>query len=305
MDNQINNTPKISQVNNSNIPKRNRLEQARKLWYKFSLSKLSVVGLTIILLVVFCAIFAPFIAPYPEDAGAVVNFSQASQAPSLEHIFGTDTSGRDLFSRILFSFRGALIMGVGCLAVVVPVGGILGLIAGYYNGRFISNFIMRLADVFLALPALILVMCVSSIMTPSLMNAMLALCVSWWPWYTRLVNNIVVSTRNEVYIRSAEVLGASNTHILFKQILPNALGPILTKVTLDMGWAIMAGATLSFIGMGEQPPTPSLGSMVSTGVSYMPDQWWLSTFPALAIMLIVLGFNLAGDGIKDMLSSDE
>jgi peptide/nickel transport system permease protein len=305
MDNQINNTPKISQVNNSNIPKRNRLEQARKLWYKFSLSKLSVVGLTIILLVVFCAIFAPFIAPYPEDAGAVVNYSQASQAPSLEHIFGTDTSGRDLFSRILFSFRGALIMGVGCLAVVVPVGGILGLIAGYYNGRFISNFIMRLADVFLALPALILVMCVSSIMTPSLMNAMLALCVSWWPWYTRLVNNIVVSTRNEVYIRSAEVLGASNTHILFKQILPNALGPILTKVTLDMGWAIMAGATLSFIGMGEQPPTPSLGSMVSAGVSYMPDQWWLSTFPALAIMLIVLGFNLAGDGIKDMLSSDE
>lgn len=305
MDNQINNTPKISQVNNSNIPKRNRLEQARKLWYKFSLSKLSVVGLTIILLVVFCAIFAPFIAPYPEDAGAVVNYSQASQAPSLEHIFGTDTSGRDLFSRILFSFRGALIMGVGCLAVVVPVGGILGLIAGYYNGRFISNFIMRLADVFLALPALILVMCVSSIMTPSLMNAMLALCVSWWPWYTRLVNNIVVSTRNEVYIHSAEVLGASNTHILFKQILPNALGPILTKVTLDMGWAIMAGATLSFIGMGEQPPTPSLGSMVSAGVSYMPDQWWLSTFPALAIMLIVLGFNLAGDGIKDMLSSDE
>ncbi len=305
MDNQINNTPKISQVNNSNIPKRNRLEQARKLWYKFSLSKLSVVGLTIILLVVFCAILAPFIAPYPEDAGAVVNYSQASQAPSLEHIFGTDTSGRDLFSRILFSFRGALIMGVGCLAVVVPVGGILGLIAGYYNGRFISNFIMRLADVFLALPALILVMCVSSIMTPSLMNAMLALCVSWWPWYTRLVNNIVVSTRNEVYIRSAEVLGASNTHILFKQILPNALGPILTKVTLDMGWAIMAGATLSFIGMGEQPPTPSLGSMVSAGVSYMPDQWWLSTFPALAIMLIVLGFNLAGDGIKDMLSSDE
>lgn len=305
MDNQINYTETISRVNISNIPKRNRLEQARKLWYKFSLSKLSVVGLTIILLVVFCAVFAPFIAPYPEDAGAVVKFDQASQAPSFEHLFGTDTTGRDLFSRVLFSFRGALIMGVGCLAVVVPIGGILGLIAGYYNGKFISNFIMRLADVFLALPALILVMCVSSIMTPSLMNAMLALCVSWWPWYTRLVNNIVVSTRNEVYIRSAEVLGASNAHILLRQILPNALGPILTKVTLDMGWAIMAGATLSFIGMGEQPPTPSLGSMVSAGVSYMPDQWWLSTFPALAIMLIVLGFNLAGDGIKDMLSSDE
>ncbi len=185
-------------------------------------------------------------------------------------------------------------MGIGCLAVVVPLGGILGLIAGYFNGRFISNFIMRLADVFLALPALILVMCVSSIMKPTLMNAMLALCVSWWPWYTRLVNNIVVSSRNEVYIRAAEVTGSSNAHILFREILPNALGPVLTKVTLDMGWAIMAGATLSYLGMGEQPPTPSLGAMVSDGVAYLPDQWWMSIFPALAIMLIVLGFNLAG-----------
>lgn len=196
-------------------------------------------------------------------------------------------------------------MGIGCLLIVVPLGGILGLIAGYWNGKFISNFIMRLADVFLALPALILVMCVSSIMEASLSNAMLALSVSWWPWYTRLVYGIVVSTRNETYIRSAEVLGASRAHILLREILPNTLSPILTKVTLDMGWAVMAGATLSYVGMGEQPPTPSLGSMVNSGINFLPDQWWMSVFPALAIMLIVLGFNLTGDGIKDMLSSEE
>lgn len=298
-------TMDTSLVDESRLPKKNHLEQIRKLWYKFSLNKVSVVGLVIILVILFIAIFYQYIAPYPEDIGAVVKFDQASQAPSLEHIMGTDTTGRDIFSRICFAFRGAFTMGIGCLIVVVPLGGVLGLISGYFNGKFISNLIMRVADVFLALPALILVMCVSSIMKPTLTNAMLALCVSWWPWYTRLVNNIVVSTRNEVYIRAAEVTGASNAHILFKEILPNALGPVLTKVTLDMGWAIMAGATLSYLGMGEQPPTPSLGAMVSDGVGYLPDQWWMSIFPALAIMLIVLGFNLAGDGIKDMLSDNE
>ena len=295
----------ITQIDESRLPKRNRVEDLQKIWYKFSLSKVSVVGLAIVMLVVLAAIFYKLIVPYPEDVGAVVNFQAANQPPSLAHIMGTDPTGRDIFSRIIYAFLGALKMGIGCIAIVVPIGGILGLISGYWSGTWVSNLIMRLADVFLALPALILVMCVSSIMKPSLTNAMLALCVSWWPYYTRLVNNIVVSTRNEVYIKSAEVLGAGNGHILFREILPNTLGPILTKMTLDMGWAIMAGATLSFVGMGEQPPTPSLGGMVSNGVNYLPDQWWLSVFPAFAIMLIVLGFNLTGDGIKDMLSDTE
>lgn len=295
----------ISSVDVSKLPSKNRMTELRKKWYKFSLNKLSVVGLAIIILVVLCAIFYKLIVPYPEDVGAVVKFSEALEAPSADHILGTDATGRDMFSRIIYAFRGALTMGIGCLLIVVPLGGILGLIAGYWNGKFISNLIMRLADVFLALPALILVMCVSSIMEASLTNAMLALSVSWWPWYTRLVYGIVVSTRNETYIRSAEVLGASKAHILLREILPNTLSPILTKVTLDMGWAVMAGATLSYVGMGEQPPTPSLGSMVNSGINFLPDQWWMSVFPALAIMLIVLGFNLTGDGIKDMLSSEE
>lgn len=286
------------------IPKVDRTEKIRRLWYKFSMNKLSVVGLIIVLSVIIVTLCRKWIAPYPEHAGAFVDFANASKAPSLEHLMGTDTLGRDVFSRVIYAFKGALTMGIGVLVVVVPIGGILGLIAGYWRGRFISTVIMRISDVFLALPALILVLCVSSIMEPNLTNAMLALCVSWWPWYTRMVYSMVVSTRNEIYVKSAEILGAGKWHILMKEILPNCLAPVFTKMTLDIGGAILAGATLSFVGMGEQAPIPSLGGMVSNGVNYLPDQWWLSIFPALVIMVIVLGFNLTGDGIKDMLSNE-
>ncbi len=303
--NSIQYTIDISDVDLARLPKRNRLEDVRKLWYKFSRNKLSVAGLCVIILVVLAAIFYKSLAPYPDHIGAVVDFSHASLPPSGDYPLGTDTVGRDILSRILYAFRGALQMGVGALSVVVPIGGMLGLVAGYWNGRWISTSIMRIADVFQALPTLILIMCVSSIMEPSMRNAVLAMCVTWWPWYTRLVYGIVVSVRHEIYVSAAEVLGASTGHILIKEILPNALGPILTKITLDMGWAVLAGATLSYVGMGEQAPIPSLGAMVSDGVKYLPDQWWMSIFPALAIMLIVLGFNLTGDGIKDMLSDME
>lgn len=296
------------QENSENIEtlyvKKDRMEELRIMWYKFSKNKLSVVGLVIIIIVVFIAVFRRWLIPYPEHTGAFTDFSSTGLPPSWKNLMGTDTVGRDVFSRIMYAFRGALTMGSGVLIVVVPVGGILGLIAGYFSGSLISTVIMRLADVFLALPALLLVLCLSAIMKPNLIHAMLALCVSWWPWYTRMVYGMVVSTRNEVYVKSAEILGASQWHILMKEILPNCLAPVFTKMTLDMGWAILAGATLSFVGMGEQAPIPSLGAMVSDGVSHLPEQWWLSIFPALAIMIIVLGFNLAGDGVKDMLSND-
>ena len=157
----------ISSVDAAKLPHKDRLTELKKTWYKFSLNKMSVVGLAIIVLVILLAVFYKFIVPYPEDIGAVVKFQEALQAPSAEHLLGTDATGRDMFSRIIYAFRGALTMGVGCLIIVVPFGGILGLVAGYWNGKFISNFIMRVSDVFLALPALILVMCVSSIMEPS------------------------------------------------------------------------------------------------------------------------------------------
>lgn len=305
MDNTHMYTVDISGIDETALPKRDRVENIRKLWYKFSLNKVSVLGLIIVILVCFVALFCKQLAPYPDHVGAVVDFANASKAPCVQYPLGTDVVGRDMLSRIMCAFRGALYMGFCAVIILVPLGGVMGLIAGYFSGSFISGIIMRIADIFLSVPSLVLVMCVSSVLTPSLRNAMFAICVSWWPWYTRLVYGCVTSTRNEVYIKSAEVLGAGSVHILFREILPNALSAILTKMTLDIGVAILAGATLSFVGMGEQPPTPSLGAMVSDGVEYLPDQWWLSIFPALAIMIIVLGFNLLGDGIKDMLSDSE
>ncbi len=285
--------------------KKDRFENIKKAWYKFSLNKMSVVGLAIILIVMALAVFQPVIAPFPDHVGAVVKFSEASKSPNSTYWMGTDIFGRDIMSRIFYAFRGALTMGVGVLLVVVPIGGILGLIAGYWNGKWVSTLIMRVTDVFLALPPLILALCVCAILRPTLFNSMMAVCVSWWPWYTRLVYGMATTLRNELYVKSAELLGASKRHILFREILPNCLGPIFTKMTLDMGWVILTGASLSFVGLGEQPPTPALGTMVSDGAKFLPAQWWIAIFPALAIMVVVLGFNLVGDGVKDMLSSEE
>ena len=211
----------------------------------------------------------------------------------------------DAFRHLILPSISAFTMGLGVLVATVPIGSILGLIAGYWRGRWFSTLIMRITDVFLALPPIILALCVCAVLRPTLLNSLLAMCFAWWPWYTRLTYSMATSLRNEMYIKSAELLGASKVHILFREILPNCTGSILTKATLDMGWVILNGATLSFVGLGEQPPAPALGTMVSDGAKYLPAQWWISIFPALAIMLIVLGFNLMGDGVKDMLSGKE
>jgi peptide/nickel transport system permease protein len=290
---------------NGKTPKRDYLDEIRKLWYKFSLNKMSVVGLNIVALVLIVAVFQPLLAPYPTHIGAVVDFKNANRGPCAEYWLGTDTVGRDIMSRIFYAYRGAFTMGLGVLAATVPLGSVLGMMAGYWKGRWFSTFIMRLTDIFLALPPMILALCVCSILRPTLFNSLLAMCVAWWPWYTRLAFGMTTSLRNEMYVKSAELLGASKPHILFREILPNCTGSILTKATLDMGWVILTGATLSFVGLGEQPPLPALGTMVSDGAKYLPAQWWLSIFPALAIMIIVLGFNLMGDGVKDMLSGKE
>lgn len=299
------NEKQIEEYEDTKVVKKDKYEKYKKAWYKFSLNKLSVVGLVIVIVVLILGVFQPVIAPFPHHAGKFVNFDDANLPPNSTYLLGTDIFGRDILSRILFAYRGALTMGIGVLIIVVPIGCILGLIAGYWKGRPISNFIMRITDVFLALPPLILALCVGAILRPTLFNSMVAICVSWWPWYTRLVYGMVTTLRNELYVKSAELLGASKPHILFREILPNCLGPILTKMTLDMGWVILTGASLSFVGLGEQPPTPALGTMVSDGAKFLPAQWWIAIFPAIAIMIIVLGFNLVGDGVNDMFSSGE
>ena len=281
-----------------------RWENIRRNWYKFSRNSLSIIGLVVVCIIVFVAIFAPYISPHPESAGKFINFYEASQRPSLVHLCGTDVFGRDVLTRIFFGYRFSLMMGIVVLSLVVPVGVVLGLIAGYYRDSWLDTVIMRITDIFVAVPPLILALAVCSVLTPGIFHAMMAVSLMWWPWYTRMVYGVASSLKGEFFVQAAEVTGASRTHILFKEILPNCIAPIFTKMSLDMGWVILIGASLSFVGLGAQPPTADLGSMVADGSKYLPDQWWIAVFPAFAIMLVVLAFNLLGDGIRDMLGAE-
>ncbi len=257
-------------------------------------------GLALVLLVTLGAILAELVAPFPSHVGSVVDFAHANQPPHLPYLCGTDLVGRDLFSRLLFAYRLSLLLGVVVLAIAVPIGVTIGLIAGY-TGGWVEFALMRLTDVFLSVPPLVLAMSIMGFLAPTLINGMLAVTVMWWPWYTRLTFAMTRAERSEGYVLAAEVVGASIFHILLREILPNCLPAILTKMTLDFGFVILIASSLSFLGLGVQPPTPDLGSMVADGANYLPDSWWLTVFPALAILLVVLGFNLLGDGLRESL----
>ncbi len=280
------------------------MESLGRNWYKFSRNPMSIVGLITVSLVVCLAVFAPLVAPYPKHASKFVDFANASRPPGREYLFGTDVIGRDILSRIFFGFRFSLMMGLVVLVLVVPPGVTLGLVAGYNQGDWLDTVIMRITDIFLAVPPLVLALAIASVLTPNLFNAMIAVSVMWWPWYTRLVYGLALALRNEFFVKSAETIGASKVHIIFKEILPNCISPIFTKMSLDMGWVILIGSSLSFVGLGVQPPKPGLGTMVADGAKYLPDQWWISIFPALAIVVVVLGFNLLGDGLRDMFAAE-
>jgi len=205
----------------------------------------------------------------------------------------------------MFGFRFSLLLGVVTLSLAAPPGILIGLLAGYYKGTWIETLCMRLTDVFLGVPPLILAMAITATLKPNLFNAMMAVSLCWWPWYSRLAYGLASSLRNEFFVQAARVMGAGRLHILVREILPNCTAPILTKLTLDMGFVIVVGAALSFVGLGVQPPKPGLGTMISQGSEYFPDQWWMAIFPALAIILVVLGFNLLGDGIRDVFDVGE
>jgi peptide/nickel transport system permease protein len=288
------------------LQRESRRENLGRSWYKFSRNPLSIVGGATVLIILFLAIFAPYVTPYPEHATKpFTGFANASRPPSWEHPFGTDEIGRDILSRTIYGFRFSVTMGLVVLALVVPTGVLLGLIAGYKQGTRTDTLIMRITDIFLAVPPLILALAIASVLEPNLFHSMVAISLMWWPWYTRLVYGLASAQRNEFYVTSAEVTGAGTTHILFREILPNCLSPVFTKMSLDMGWVIIIGASLSFVGLGVQPPKPGLGTMVASGTKYLPDQWWISLFPALAIVVLVLGFNLLGDGLRDLFAAEE
>lgn len=207
--------------------------------------------------------------------------------------------GRDILSRVLFGFRVSLLLVVGVLAIAVPIGGALGLLAGYFSGR-VETLIAGFTNVMLAIPPLVMALAVGNVLTPSLTNAMIAIAMLWWTWHARLVYRVSKSVATEDFIEAARLSGASHWHILTKEILPNCVSVISVKTTLDAAFIILFGATLSFLGLGVQPPTPDLGTMVADGRQFLPENWWGVLAPGLAIFYATLGFNLLGDGLRDM-----
>ena len=227
-----------------------------------------------------------------------------NRAPSSQNWMGTDLVGRDIFSRILFAYQISLTLGVVVLAIAVPIGTTIGLLAGYIGG-WLEMILMRIVDIFLSIPPLVLAIAMMGVLEPTLTNAMLAVTAMWWPWYARLVYSIARGEREEGYVLAAEVIGSGVAHIAFREILPNCLPAIITKMTLDMGFVIIIASSLSFLGLGVQPPTADLGSMVAEGARYLPDSWWLTVFPGLAILIAVFGFNLLGDGLREVLGVEQ
>ena len=265
---------------------------------------LSLLGLILVGIILICAVFADFIAPFPEHRGAVVDFANFNQPPAWPHLMGTDLVGRDLFSRVIYAYRISLILGVVVLGIAVPVGVTVGLIAGYF-GRYTEFALMRVTDVFLSIPPLVLAMSIMGVLEPTLINGMLAVTAMWWPWYARLVYNMTRGEKEEGYVLAAELIGASRLHVMFREVLPNCFPSIITKMTLDLGFIILIASSLSFLGLGVQPPTPDLGSMVADGAKYLPDSWWLTIFPSLAILIAVFGFNLIGDALRELFGADQ
>ena len=219
------------------------------------------------------------------------------QGPSADHLMGTDPLGRDIFSRVLAGAQLSIRSVIVIIASAVGLGTLVGAIAGYFGG-VIDDVVMRVTDLFFAFPALVLALAIAGALGPSLTNAMLAVSVVWWPWYARLVRGQVLSIKEEPYVEAARSVGAHDAHIIGRHILPNFLSPVIVQATLDMGAALVTTASLSFIGMGAQPPSPEWGAMLSDGRSFFLNAWWLSAFPGLAIFLTVLLFNAAGRRLR-------
>jgi peptide/nickel transport system permease protein len=265
---------------------------------KFAKDKPAVLGATIVLLIAIVAILAPLLAPYPADVSAS-HLLRRLKPPTWAHPFGTDNLGRDIFSRVILGARGALTIALMVVGISMLIGVPLGLVAGYYQG-WASEAIMRVTDVFLAVPQLILALAIAQLMGPSLQSAMLALTLTYWPFFTRIVYAEARRLEASLFIDALQCIGARGPRILFLHILPNCISPIIVRATIGMGFTILVAAVLGFLGMGATPPDPDWGLAISESRAYLPDAWWFSTFPGLAIFLTVLGFNLLGDGLRDI-----
>ncbi|NYT86872.1 ABC transporter permease [Pollutimonas harenae] len=272
-------------------------KRRNRAWAKFRRSRSALLGAAIVLLFVLLAILAPLIAAYDP---AQVSFTAIRKAPSMAHWLGTDELGRDIFSRMVFGARASLLAGMCSVLIALAVGVPFGLLAGYFGG-LVDGCISRATEALLSIPFLILAIALAAFLGPSLVNAMIAIGVSAAPLFIRLARGQVLAIKNEDYVQSTRSLGASNTRIILRHILPNVMPALIVQATIMIASAIIAEASLSFLGLGLQPPNPSWGSMLNTAKNFMSQAPWMSIFPGSAIFLVVFGFNLLGDGLRDAL----
>lgn len=259
----------------------------------------ATIGAAIILGLILVAILAPWLAPYPEDITAF-HLTERLQPPSMDHIFGTDRMGSDIFSRILFGARITISIAVIAVGVSVVIGVPIGLIAGYYGG-FPGGFLMRTSDVFLAVPQIVLAIAIAQTLGPSVENVILALSLTYWPFWARLVYAETKSLKAQTFVEAALALGASDGRVMVLHILPNAASAIIVRTSIGMGATILTAAALGFLGLGAPPPTPEWGRTISEAREFLPEAWWYAAAPGFAIFFVVMGFNLLGDGLRDIL----
>jgi peptide/nickel transport system permease protein len=267
------------------------------MWQRLIANRLAVAGGIIVLLMILISLAAPLLAPQDPIE---MELSDKLLPPSRDHFFGTDEFGRDVYSRVIWGGRISLRVGVIAVSIGMIVGSVVGLFAGYF-GRWFDMVSQRVIDVMLAFPDLILALAIVAVLGPSLSNVMIAIGIGSIPVYARVMRGQVLGLREKEYVEAARAAGAGHMRLIFRHILPNALSAVVVIATLGIASAILAGAGLSFIGMGAQPPTPEWGAMLANGRSFLRHEWWIATFPGIFIALIVLGFNLFGDGLRDAL----
>lgn len=279
--------------------KTKKRSMAAEIWQRLLRNKMAMLGLVILVILALSAIFADVIADYDTKVVAQ-NISERLQGPSAAHWFGTDEFGRDIFARIIHGGRVSLVVGLISVSVSLLVGGTLGAFAGFYGGR-VDNVIMRVMDIFLAVPSILLAITIVAALGTNLVNVMLAIGVSGIPNFARIVRAAVMGVKDQEFVESARAIGTSNTEIIFREILPNCMAPIIVQATLSVAGAILSTASLSFIGLGVQPPDPEWGAMLSSGRNFLRDAMHITLFPGLAIVVTILALNLLGDGLRDAL----
>lgn len=283
---------------NLNIRVRPKMRNAYSgVWTGLKKNKMALAGAVVLLILIITAIFANFIAPFPFDKQSL---EEILLPPSSIHWFGTDAYGRDIFSRIIYGSRISLEVGLVAVTFSATIGGLIGALAGYYRGM-VDNIFMRFMDILLAIPSILLAIAIVNVLGPGLTNVMIAVGIASIPSYARIVRAAVLSIRDQEFIEAAKAIGEKDLSIIFRNILPNCMAPIIVQTTLGVASAILSAAGLSFLGLGLQPPTPEWGAMLSEGRQYIFNAYWATTFPGLAIVLVVLSLNVFGDGLRDAL----